>query len=409
MHKGGRDDRDGRSRYQAMVAQERPVLEATAFLIVGDQDRAQRLVAFVLAQLYTRWASVQRPRTEALAAVVRGGGAEVQLPWESGNRFELVDNLPAGPEAGIVADLGLLSHDQRVVIVLERVAELPSVLIAELVARPVDEVLGLARQAQAALAAGHPQRRSDAELAGELRAAVPVDRDPERTADLSHGQTLIRRRSIRRAMTVVAALVLVVLAISYLLSARTPVPSAAPAPSAEPAPAVSVSVPVRCDTATAPCRGHILYQWRSDMAEVARSALDPAGEYFTGFGYTGGETYEVPGFWTGAGGSLAFEMFRLEGGGTRLYVQLATSQDQALRCGATTGHRCFPVEFMDGNRFSMTDSGTAEHGVEIQYWPYDNQVITIVARDVGPGKKLALNTGDLLRLAGDPRLRLPRF
>jgi hypothetical protein len=401
----GPDDR----AYQAMVAQERPVLEATAFLIVGDQDRAQRLVAFVLAQLYTRWASVQRPRTEALAAVLRAEGAEVQLPWESGNRFQLVDNLPVAQEAGIVADLRLLTHDQRLIIVLERVAELPSVQIAELVGRPVDEVLVLAQQAQAALAAGHPQRRSDPELAHELRAAVPVDQGPERPSDLAHGHTLVRRRSIRRALTAIGALVLVVLAISYLLPQRSPAPVAAHAPSAEPTPGVSVSVPVRCDTSTAPCRGHILYQWRSDMAEVARSALDPAGEYFTGFGYTGGQTYEVPGFWSGAGGALAFEMFRVEGGGTRLYVQLATSQDYALRCGASTGHRCFSMEFMDGNRFTVTETTTADKGVEIQYRPYDDQVITIVARDVGPGRKLALNTGDLLRLAGDPRLRLPRF
>ena len=395
--------------YEALVAQERPMLEATAFLIVGDQTRSQRLVAFVLAQLYTRWASVQRPRTEALAGVLRGEGVEVQLPWESGSRFELVDNLPPGPEAGIVADLRLLSRDQRLIIVLERVAELPSVQIAELVGRPVDEVLALARQAQAALAAAHPERTSDAELVRELRAAVPADIGPERPADLAHGQTLVRRRLIRRAVTVVAALVLVVLALSYLLPARSPVPAAAPAPSAAPAPGVSVSVPVRCDTRTAQCRGHVLYQWRSDMAEVARSAVDPGGEYFTGFGYTGGETYEVPGFWTGAGGSLAFEMFRVEGGSTRLYVQLATAPNQAIRCGLTTGHKCFSMEFMDGNRFTVTETTTAREGVEIQYRPYDNQVITIIARDVGPGKKLDLNTGDLLRLAGDPRLRLPRL
>jgi hypothetical protein len=395
--------------YLAMVAQERPLLEAAAFLIVGDQARARRLVAFVLAQLYAHWPSVRRPRTEALAAVVRGEGAEVQLPWESGNRFELVDNLPVGPEAGIVADLRLLTHEQRLVIVLERVAELPTVQIAELLGKPVDTVLVLAREAQAALTTSHPQRGSDAELARELRAAVPHEQGPERPADLANGQTLVRRRSIRQVLTVAAALILVVLAVSYLLPGRSPVPAAAPVPSAEAAPGVSVSVPARCDTSTAPCRGHILYQWRTDMAEVARSALDPAGEYFNGFGYSGDTRYEAPGFWSGAGGSLAFEMFRVGGGGTRLYVQLATSPNQALRCGATTGHRCFPVEFMDGNSFSITDNGTAKQGVEIQYWPDGNQVITIVARDVGPGKKLDLNTGDLLRLAADPRLRLPRL
>ncbi|MCW2811202.1 MAG: hypothetical protein JWP61_1660, partial [Friedmanniella sp.] len=36
-------------------------------------------------------------------------------------------------------------------------------------------------------------------------------------------------------------------------------------------------------------------------------------------------------------------------------------------------------------------------------------VITVTARNVGPGTPLALSRGDLVNLAQDPRLRLPNL
>ena len=67
------------------------------------------------------------------------------------------------------------------------------------------------------------------------------------------------------------------------------------------------------------------------MVEVTRSYLDPAGEYFSGFGYSYNSRYDTPSFWTGQGGALAFEMFRLDKGATEVYMQIATSRKFAVR------------------------------------------------------------------------------
>lgn len=61
---------------------------------------------------------------------------------------------------------------------------------------------------------------------------------------------------------------------------------------------------------------------------------------------------------------------------------------------------------MSGNWFNLTESSNAAQGVEVQYVPYD-QVITISASDVGTGKKLPIDRGQILMLIQDPRLRLP--
>ena len=121
-------------------------------------------------------------------------------------------------------------------IVLERYAELPSVQIAEIVGRTVDEVLLLARQARATLAYGHPERADDAALAAELREAVPLDRRTayDGAADLAHGRQLVRRRWLRRGLAAAAAMVLLVAAVMVLVPDRTPAPVAAPPPAATP-------------------------------------------------------------------------------------------------------------------------------------------------------------------------------
>ena len=71
------------------------------------------------------------------------------------------------------------------------------------------------------------------------------------------------------------------------------------------------------------------------MAVVVGSYLDPEGEYFSGYGYRYDARYDDPGFWTGQGGALAFEMFRMDQGATTVYVQIATSRRTAVRCGET--------------------------------------------------------------------------
>ena len=70
-----------------------------------------------------------------------------------------------------------------------------------------------------------------------------------------------------------------------------------------------------------------MFKWRSTMAEVTSSYLDPTGEYFNGFGYSSGNRYNTPSFWSGQGGALAFQMFRLGKGATDVYVHTVRRHD----------------------------------------------------------------------------------
>src|SRR5829696_4268068 len=163
--------------YAVVVERERPLLQPCAYLLTADEERADRLVQLVLARMYERWDDVRRPRVEALRSLVQTSPHDPLLPWDTGPRIQLIDGGPPPMAAAeIVADLQRLPADQRAVIVLERCAELPSVQIAEVCARTVDEVLVLARQARAALGANHPDRGDDAALAQELREAIPLGR-----------------------------------------------------------------------------------------------------------------------------------------------------------------------------------------------------------------------------------------
>src|SRR3712207_6509399 len=186
--------------YAVVVERERPLLQACAYLLTADEERADRLVQLLLARMYERWDDVRRPRVEALRGLVQTSPHDPMLPWDTRGRVQLVDGGPApAPGEPIVADLSRLPIDQRAVVILERYAELPSVQIAEIVGRTVDEVLLLARQAGATLAIGHPERTIDASLAAELREAVPPHRRTayEAAADLIRGRQLARRQWLR--------------------------------------------------------------------------------------------------------------------------------------------------------------------------------------------------------------------
>ena len=144
------------------------------------------------------------------------------------------------------------------------------------------------------------------------------------------------------------------------------------------------------------------------MAEVASSYLDPTGEYFSGFGYYYDNRYDTPGFWSGHGGALAFQMFRLDKGATEVYLQIATSRTVAVRCGATTRQQCSRMKFMDGNFFLLSESTIVRRGIEVQYSPSGQEVITVIARNTQRGKVLDISRGDLIKLVQDERLRLPK-
>lgn len=397
--------------YAAVVDRERPLIQATAYLLTGDPVRAERLVQLVFAQLYARSPTVQHPPLEALQALVRAARGPIKLPWEHRRRIELMDGPPRVPAvAPIVADLGRLNHEQRVAIVLDSYAGLSSSQIAEILQRPVDDVLLLAQRAQAGLAAGHSERTSEDALARELKDAIPQDllQPNESTDDLAHGRQLIQRRWLLRGSAALVAVLLIIVAAVVLLPTRRSVESVRSVPQ------VGSSMPIstpsqNCDPASTPvCRSKILFEWRSEMAQVASSYLDPRGEYFSGFGYYYDTRYDMPSFWSGQGGALAFEMFRLEKGATKIYLQVATSRKFAVRCGATTGQQCIFIRFMDGNSYLMTDSTLKGRGIEIQHNPRGDEVITVIARNTQRGQMLEISRGDLIKLVQDKRLHLPK-
>ncbi|HET9780055.1 MAG TPA: hypothetical protein VFP81_12315, partial [Propionibacteriaceae bacterium] len=199
--------------YAAVVDRERPLIQATAYLLAGDPVRAERLVQLVFAQLYARSPTVQHPPLEALQALVRAARGPITLPWEHRRRFELMDGPPRVPAvAPIVADLGRLNYEQRVAIVLDCYAGLSSGQIAEILERPVDDVLQLAQRAQAGLAAGHPERTSEDALARELKDAIPHDllQPNESTDDLAHGRQLLHRRWLLRGSAALVAVLLII-------------------------------------------------------------------------------------------------------------------------------------------------------------------------------------------------------
>jgi DNA-directed RNA polymerase specialized sigma24 family protein len=392
--------------YAAVVERERPLVQATAYLLVGDPVQAERLVQLVFAQLYGRWPKVPNPRVEAIRAVVTIAHGPVMLPWEHRPRVELIEgSLAASSAEPIVADLRVLSHDQRVAIVLQRYVGLPSGQIAEILRRRVGDVALLGQQAQAALAAQNPARRSDKALDAELRDAVPDEiRVPHSgEVDVVHGRRLARRRWIQRGAATLVAVMLIAVATTLLIPARQ-LPEAGPPPPSAP---IATPPGQRCDPADATCRTRILLKWRYEMVEIVTSHLDPNGKYFSGFGYYYDDRYDTPGFWYGQGGALAFEMFRLDKGATQIYLQIASGRKFSVRCGATTRQPCSRVKFVDGNFFLLSESTIVQQGIEIQYSPSGKEVITVIARNTQRGQTLNVKRSDLIKLVQDTRLHLP--
>ena len=397
--------------YAAVAERERPLIQATAYLLTGDPAETERIVQLVLAQLYGRWHGMPHPQVEAIRAVVRAARAPVHLPWDDRKRVELIDGPPAGPAAArIVGDLQMLTYDQRVAIVLDHYTGLSSGQIAQILHRPVDEMLLLSGQARAVLATGRPDRVSDEALAQELGEAIPYDlpESHDSTDDLSHGRQLNQRRWLLRGSAALVAVLLILVAAGALLPMRRPVQPVRSAPQA--GSSVPRSLPSEnCNPATTPaCRSKILFKWRSEMAEVASTYVDPSGEYFSGFGYYYNNRYDMPTFWSGQGGALGFEMFRLDKGATEVYLQVATNRKFAVRCGATTGQQCLSFRSMNGNSYLMTDSTLRRQGIEVQYSPSGEEVITVIARNTQRGQILEISRGDLIKLVQDQRIQLPQ-
>ncbi len=393
--------------FVALAASSRPLLLGVAQLMFGRADRAEDVVQVVLARLYRDWPTDADPHDVALCQVLHAHPGQFEAPWRSGpDHFELMDASPDQPlrTAGLIADLADLGDQSRRVLILERWVGLSRPRIADLLGLPTAEVAVLSDEALTRLVASDPDRRSEEELTAQLRAVLPPQEPPtDPVVDLAHGRTLVRRRTGSRLLAAAALVLVAVLGLTQIGPRLQPEHNEARGPVPAPAPRT-----VGCHTTDADCRSSVLRAWRTQMAAVTSSYLDPEGGYFSGYTYTADDDlYETPDFFSGGGGALGFDMFKLGSGSTDVYVQIATASRYALRCGVTTHHTCTTVHYMDGNSFALTDTSEAANGLEVQYAPTDDTVITVVARSTSGGLNLEVTRGQLVQLAQDDRLRLP--
>ena len=393
--------------FATFVAAQRSLLQAIAYLMYGDVGRARAIVDVTMARLYDNWPVEENPRDIALRQVLEARPSQLDVPWLHPSRVELVDS--ATPERnlpmGIVADLAALNVNQRRVVILHHVAQVPLPYMPPLVDRTLDEVRELARSALDQLLAADPDRARSAVLSTQLTEAIPYDLREGFPVelDITHGRQLIRQRMLRRlAGTLAAVLVLlgvVIWAPRETLSASTSPPAPPPMPvQSQPAPP--------CGRSDNSCKVHVLGTWRAEMAEVVASYLDPASNYFDGVGHGSEPIYETPSFWDGRGGALGFNLFSRTGA-TVIYLQVASSDSQAIPCGEMTGQHCISERFLDGNRYHLTDTTYATEGLEVQYAPNGTEVVTVVARDTTRGHGLEVTRGQLIKLVQDSRLQLP--
>ena len=228
---------------------------------------------------------------------------------------------------------------------------------------------------------------------------LPPGDDPDGSALPPH-----RPRSLRTPSTliVLVSAVVLVLVAAFVLPHSSP---DAPAPPPAPVPSFSTSAPptAGCDLAQEACRVTEAARWRDRTAAIVRERLDPENAYFTGHSYGVSSLYT-----TGTRlDALALDVYRLNGGGTEVFIQIAKVRADAVRCGQITRHRCTGQRFMDGNRFSMTTTPGVAQGIEVQHSPTGTYVITIAARNTTGGRPLELHNGDLIAVAQDPRLEPP--
>ena len=219
----------------------------------------------------------------------------------------------------------------------------------------------------------------------------PLPPTPESPSD-----TVVRPRKGPGILVLVGAAVVMLMA---ALALPHPTPDAS-------TPLRSPSVPtpgVPCDLSSEGCRVLQAARWRDSTAKTLREHLDPEDVYFTGYSYSANTRYT-------AGprlNALGLEIYRLVGGGTEVFVQVARSDADALRCGTVTHHRCVRQRLADGQEFWMTTTDGMQDGIEIQHSPEGSYVVTLAARNVRGGSAPAVTYSDLIAVAQDPRLRPP--
>ena len=418
--------RDG--EFVAFVRAHRDTLLRCAALVHDDPTRAGLAVDHALATLYGRWARTRDPLLAALAGILDPAAGRAES-WDHEPRVQLLDTVPVAPPlptGGVAADVRGLSVEERRVLVLETVARLPRPEVAGVLGLVQPAVASLSERARRRLAALDPPRADPAVLAAQLLAASPLQALPATSAeeDLSHGRMLQRRRRRRSLAAALATVVGAAFVISALLP-RAEVASGdgpalpAPGPAAAQSPATTSPVSsrslvptgtprhARCDTSDERCRATVVRQWRDRTARIARSYLDPQNRYFSGYGYSYNDEYDSDSYWAGGDGAVGLELFRASSGATKVTLQVATSRQAARRCGTLTGRECFTMRFMDGNRFTLTETTVVAEGIEVQHAPAGTYVISVTARNTSRGSELDLSVEDLMKLVQDERLTLP--
>lgn len=409
--------------FSAFVAAHRPRLLACAWLLVGEAQQAEALTETALAQLYDAWPRTGDPVATAYGFLVGGNGLSHPAPWRAEQRVSLLDTAPSPLPPGLVRDLATLDSTASRIFVLERVAGLPTWHIAEVLGLRADAVHEGALRARTGLRERDSRRDDDAALAAELRATLdsgPLQSSPypsgeslvaSGSADVRHGRMLVRGRRRRQGLVALAIAAAVALGVTQQRGdPREPAAASPPTPvSVIPTVAPPPGPPVDCNAALPPCQDRVLREWRQQMAQVANLHLDPKRTYFNGYAYSYTPAYETPGYWAGGPGALGLDMFHVARGSTEAFVQIATDRQAAARCGQTTGQECRELRLMDGNRFLLTQTTKAYEGIEVQYRPYDDQVITVVVRNVGGGRPLEIDRSQVLELVLDKRLRLPQL
>lgn len=398
-------------------ARARRLVGGCALLLVGDVQRADRLSQTVLARQAAGSPPLEPDEPSslvpALRALVRARPRDAEPPWLPAARVELRDAGPGPAGTPLLAELQDLPIGPRAALVLHHHAGLGAAEAAAVLGAEPATVQAWVASATRALAVRRPDRLQPGRLTDELAtAAAPAVVAGDAVTDRQHGRQLVRRRALGRLTAgLAAALVLVLGAVTVLdrgakspQAASTPV---APVPTASAARTGPEPVTAACDIANPSCQATVMRRWRTEMSEVVAAHLDPAGTYFTGYSFSYDERYESRTFWRGGDGALGLEVFRLDGGATEVYLQVATDDDTAIRCGQTTRGRCAEQRGPAGTGSTLSTTAAVARGIEVQHRPDGDQVVTVVARNTTRGQVLEVTRADLVALAQDPRLRLP--
>lgn len=422
MAEQARDD-----AFVRLVAEQRGLLGSAARLMFADPRRAEDVVESALAQLYRTWHRHADPRLAALRLVLHATPEDVALPWRRDGNVELVDGAPEPTDQhAIVADLASLSEDLRRAVILRHLCRLPAPDAAAVIDTDpahAETWLGIAETELARL---DPKRLQPGGLHRELaEAAGPHGRDigvgtaegdgdaDVGASDLAHGRLLVHRRRLRSAVLVAAILVAGLLGVAQLASlqqvrqerADSGSPGAA-TPSSSRSPLPQTSFPQgACDTQ--PCRDAILRRWRTEVAGIATSYVDPRRAYFTGGSSSVNGRYDLNSWWRGPVGALELDLSLKRAGATRVRLEIAATSDSATPCGQRTRQTCVVTHSKDRTRVRATRTTGMSRGIEVQFSAPDEQVISVVARNVSGGERLEITKEQLMGLVTDPRLRLP--